>query len=166
MEDCVYKGSGKRPDFDLLVGYYNYTLDEKYRILMFIWPTFKGMQKFTDTKKDTLAYFCYPEIIVHEGEIVEGDVAYFHFVEDEFGAGIFAHELQHFIQIWIEINELWPLVVDQEKDNWENIAYLAGDITTAFWKSFLRNEKENRNGVSRVLGSLRDRLFDNRVFRS
>jgi len=51
-----------------------------------------------------------------------------HLIEDWFGVGIFAHELQHFLQFWIDTFDLKPI-----DDDWENVAYLAGDLTKEFW---------------------------------
>ncbi len=95
---------------------------------VFIWSDVISMREFTLQQGECLA--CYTE-----GEI--------HLVEGEFGAGIFAHELQHFIQDWICTNELNPM-----EDEWEDIAYLAGHLTSQFWNWFYDNfelEKENNN---------------------
>jgi hypothetical protein len=54
-------------------------------------------------------------------------------VKGAFGAGIFAHELQHFLAQWYTINN-WDII----GKHWEKAAYLAGDLTTAFWNWFYK----------------------------
>ena len=92
---------------------------DKAYLDIFIWPDVVSMREFTQQSGKCMA--CY-----NAGEI--------HLVEGEFGAGIFAHELQHFIQDWISKNDLDPM-----NGSWEEIAYLAGDMTTDFWNWFYDN---------------------------
>jgi len=64
------------------------------------------------------------------GKVQERTVGEIHL--HEFGAGIFAHELQHFIFHWCELKKRNANGEDFE----ERIACLAGDLTVQFWNKF------------------------------
>ena len=53
-----------------------------------------------------------------------------HLIEGKFGSGIAAHEIQHVINHWCEVNA-WTTVVHDEK-----IARLARKLTRGFWNGF------------------------------
>lgn len=63
--------------------------------------------------------------------IISRSIGHICLVEGEFGAGIFAHELQHFLSNWAD-SACW----DVTGDNFEDIAYLAGDLTNDFWTKY------------------------------
>ena len=127
----IYKSDVFRPNIDDLVGCTDLVIDEKYILSVFIWPDVEKMRKFTEVEGDHHGFFAQPEIVVKNGKVNGGDVGYIHLVNDEFGAGIFAHELQHFMQTWIMVNDYDPVGND-----WEDVAYLAGYLTKEFWDYF------------------------------
>lgn len=57
-----------------------------------------------------------------------GDI---HLVNGYFGGGVFAHELQHFVQWFIDIFGLSPM-----DRHWETVAEIAGEMTREFWERF------------------------------
>ena len=97
---------------------------------VWVWETVEKMQEHTKLEGNYLACFISPQ---KWNKIAFGGLI--NLVVGEFGGGIFAHELQHFIQYWIDINELEPANGD-----WEIVAHLAGDLTcdfyTWFWENF------------------------------
>ena len=54
-----------------------------------------------------------------------------HFFLDAVGAGVVAHEIQHFISHWVSAMD-W----DIGEKHFEDVAELAGNLTTEFWVAF------------------------------
>ena len=65
--------------------------------------------------------------------LVQRKLGEIHLVEGEFGAGIVAHELQHFI---VQYTSRLGWDVMDANGEWETIAYLAGNLTAQFWNEF------------------------------
>jgi hypothetical protein len=121
----------KRPPLEDLVCYIELVIEEKYKLVVFIWPTLGSMRAYTKPKSGNhYGYFINPRVRVVGEHITPGDVGYIHLVEGRFGAGTFAHELQHFMNFWIPVRE-WELWDDDEK-----IAYLVGNLTNEFWVKY------------------------------
>jgi len=131
MRREIYESKVFRPDAKKLEWSVGLVWDEKYILSFFIWPDVKSMRKFTEEGGDHDAFFAHPEIVVENGKVRGGDVGYIHLVLNKFGAGTFAHELQHFLQTWIMVNDYDPVGND-----WEDIAYLAGYLTTEFFNNY------------------------------
>ena len=74
-----------------------------------------------------------------DNELVNRKLGEIHLVNGEFGAGVFAHELQHFLVDWIKAMKWTRGLL---KKYWEDIAYMAGDLTTEFWNNFYENFEE------------------------
>lgn len=64
-------------------------------------------------------------------------VGQIHLVKGKFGAGIFAHELQHFLSWWSVVKEY-----DLIGRDWERVSTLAGKLTSKFWKLFYGWEEQ------------------------
>ena len=84
-----------------------------------------------------------PEIVTYvDGDgnisIVTRLVGNLHFYNHGFGGGVFAHELQHFIQDWIAVGGIDT--VDAEA-----VPTLAGDLTNAFWTWFYDHFKADNS---------------------
>lgn len=54
-----------------------------------------------------------------------------HFFLDAIGAGVVAHELQHFISHWVDVMD-W----DVGDKHFEPVSRLVGDLTNQFWNAF------------------------------
>lgn len=116
----------------------------KYKVAIFIWPTQKQMQarirklSGKDESK-TGAYFHAPRTKIYPSGRVEPEtVGEIHLVKGRFGAGVFAHELQHFISWWCNIRSLDPM-----EKHWEYVPKIAGNMTNQFWKWFYEEEAVN-----------------------
>ena len=120
-------------------------LAEGHAVRVFIWKSHADMYH---ALRDTIAgdyngYFDGKAIkmFVYDdgGRIIHAkNVGDIHLVLNHFGAGVFAHELQHFIVFWIDIAG-WG---DMMGKYWEPIAKLAGDMTNEFWTKFYEKYQE------------------------
>ena len=107
----------------------------------YVWDGFGEMRAYLVGKEpdfwgDTVA--CYLGCgwrFTGDGDLISRKLGELHFVNGEFGAGIFAHELQHFLTNWVVLLE-WEK--DLLKERFEEIAYLAGDLTREFWECFYK----------------------------
>lgn len=117
----------------------------RHRLIVNIWPTKKSMLSYANSQKNgrlgksTEAFFRNPRIRVHvfrNGRVlvINRIVGEINLVVNRFGAGIFAHELQHFLQSWYINTNMDLLGAD-----WEPAAYLAGDLTRDFWVWFYKH---------------------------
>ena len=68
--------------------------------------------------------------IDHGAPLLKPKVGEIHLVLNHFGAGVFAHELQHFILDWMDI---WGL------GDSEAICMIVGRMTSQFWSMFYDN---------------------------
>lgn len=109
----------------------------RHVLMVFVWPTLKAMRHALQKKSGkvehkTLGYFHAPITkIKARGVVVNKIVGEIHLTKNRFGAGIFAHELQHFISWWCNVKDLDPM-----GEHWEYIPKLAGDLTNKFWTWF------------------------------
>jgi hypothetical protein len=110
-------------------------VDETHRLRVFIWKDRADLQTATG-QHDAGAYWHSPELHVfidEEGILVDVYnrlVSTLHFYQGGFGAGVVAHELQHFIQSWVEIGAV---------GEGEAVCELAGRLTRDFWDWFYRH---------------------------
>lgn len=114
-----------------------------HKLMVYIWSTLKAMRskirKLPGTKaKDTntaLGFFYGPEMKVRKtgkrNVMANKTVGQIHLVKGKFGAGIFAHELQHFLSWWTVVKEY-----DLIGRDWERVSTLAGKLTNKFWQLF------------------------------
>lgn len=114
---------------------------KQHKLVVYMWGTLREMRQIirklpgaSYNQKDTLAFFHAPNTEIGAGCVVRNRVVgEIHLVKGYFGAGIFAHELQHFISWWSDIKDYEPLGKD-----WERIPTLVGKITTQFWKKYYK----------------------------
>lgn len=59
-----------------------------------------------------------------------------HFVKDMYGAGVFAHELQHFVLAWID---------EFDRINDEDTCLMVGKMTNEFWNKHYSYSEERPN---------------------
>jgi hypothetical protein len=113
-----------------------------HRLKVFIWPDIETLQKATKAP-GAEGKWERPTLRVWNGddgttEIKSRIVGRIHLYIDGFGAGIVAHELEHFIQDWIELEGI-------ETDDPESVPTLAGSLTNQFWNWFYEHFEENVN---------------------
>ena len=120
------------------------SVDYRHKVAVFIWPTLKALRaawRARGTGEDgrhTYAFFHSPRLTISVMTtncrgVKNKTVGEIHLAAKHFGAGVFAHELQHFTQSWIDAKGLEP----HGKD-WERVAYLNGNMTTEFWKKYYK----------------------------
>ena len=106
----------------------------------YIWDDIESMLDATESRlehsgRDHLACFIgIPEYTFRDDDtLVQRKLGEIHLVDGEFGAGIVAHEIQHFITQYSNRLgwETW-----RADGEWETVAYLAGDLTHQFWNNF------------------------------
>ena len=76
----------------------------------YIWPTLETMRSARNRRlnisgdSDTIAYFIAPEYVldVDSDKIISRKLGEIHLVEEHFGSGVVAHEIQHFLSHWQE----------------------------------------------------------------
>ncbi len=126
-----------KKNLDGLVIELKLNVNRGFHLSIYIWKDFESMYKNIDDEPDYLAHYIglpYRINLETEEPELEEKVGEIHLVESKFGAGVFAHELQHFILDWIDI---WGL------DDDEAICTIAGKMTTDFWNTFYEHfEKE------------------------
>ena len=111
-------------------------VDSRHRILVYVWPTLDGLRKSYHGAGDDgyntdrlLAYWRSKRLrITARGRIVNKVVGAIHLPLGKFGAGIFAHELQHFVDFWGSCKV-------GKTDN-EYLPTIAGDMRSEFWAKY------------------------------
>lgn len=108
-------------------------VDGEHTLRVCIWPDIDALQAATG-KPDAEAYWEAPAMrlwVGADGEttVLTEAVGTLHFYNNGFGAGVFAHELQHFIQDWISIGGI-------DTNDPEAAPTLTGDLTNKFWAWF------------------------------
>jgi hypothetical protein len=109
-----------------------------HKLMVYIWPTLTAMRARisafigkTEARR-TLGLFHAPDTRIGPRNVVRNIVVgEIHLTQGQFGAGIFAHELQHFISWWSDIKDFKPTDAD-----WERVSNLAGRLTTQFWNKY------------------------------
>ena len=111
----------------------------------YVWDTPEEMRLYLDGKQDKGQWqkteACYLGFdwtweVEENGQtsFITRKLGELHFHNESMGAGIVAHEIQHFLTAWV-VNMDW--VKDLTGDRyWEPIAKLAGDLTREFWNGF------------------------------
>ncbi len=110
-------------------------------ITCYIWPTFEAMESARARRlgisadSDTAAYFLAQEYVldVERDEIITRKVGEIHLVEENFGVGLIAHEIQHFLSHWQE-----TMGWDVTGNEWEKISNLAGGLHNEFWNEYYK----------------------------
>ena len=110
----------RRKDKTNLAGMVEINIPYNQYIHVYIWSSKEAMYQNTDFERDNYGA-CYAGSVYTKYKFGE-----IHLVEEEFGAGLFAHELQHFILHWIHEYGL----LSQDK---EGICLMAGGVTAKFW---------------------------------
>lgn len=100
----------------------------------------KRVGKWDKVDKKTYGFFHCPRIVIGPRCVIKTRiVGEIHLIKGYFGAGLFAHELMHFLTLWTSWKEYDPLGKD-----WERVAYLAGDLTAQFWLKHFQNKERNK----------------------
>ncbi|MGH9426027.1 MAG: hypothetical protein ACRD2L_06970 [Terriglobia bacterium] len=124
-----------------------------HKLMVYIWPTLKAMRTRIKTlegaarnQSHTFGFFHAPRTKIIKGRSVvvkRRVVGQIHLVKGRFGAGVFAHELQHFLSWWS-----WVKEYDLIGKDWERVSYLAGNLTTKFWQLFYKRDEVKVDGRS------------------
>lgn len=102
---------------------------------MYIWPTLAGLRKSWrdgggEESEGTQAFWRGNRIrISARGSVLTEVIGGIHLPLGDFGAGIFAHELQHFMDFWKSCKS--------ENDN-EYMPGIAGRMTSEFWRKYYK----------------------------
>jgi hypothetical protein len=122
----------------LIVTWKNWITPEGRYVQVYVWESSDYLRKNIDDRSedDTLAAFVQLPYLENMEEphdrIIPRKFGEIHIPISKMGAGLVAHELQHFILCWLLT---WRL--DPEMDN-ESLCLLSGNITRKFWRSFYR----------------------------
>ena len=109
----------------------------KQYLHVYIWKNEKAMHSNYDYDGDFAAAYCglAYKVDVDTGRLVLGNkFGEIHLVHNGYGAGTFAHELQHFIMDWIDVYGC-----EFEEDQIEEICRIVGNMTTKYWNWFYKN---------------------------
>ena len=112
-----------------------------HKLIVYIWPTLESMREkikalpgYEEGGKKVGGYFHAPRTRIRLGRhnvVKRKVVAQIHLAKDKFGAGVFAHELQHFMSHWSVIKNY-----DLTGKDWERVPTLAGNLTMQFWRAY------------------------------
>lgn len=106
-------------------------------IACYIWPTPETMRSAikhylinSRCEVDTVAYFFAPEYHFDDetNRLLTRKLGEIHLAEENYGVGVVAHEIQHFLSHWQE-QMGWDVTGDER----ETISKLAGDLHNEFW---------------------------------
>ena len=123
-------------------------------ITCYIWDNEEDMHEYTankaqvpkDGREESIACFMRPGRLRFDKDnnLTTRKVGELHFVTDEFGAGVVAHEIQHFLSSWIT----WMGWGDGLLDEYcEPISDIAETLTKQFWNNFYEEQPRNPNAV-------------------
>ena|SRR3989337_2192099 len=124
-------------------------IDKRCYLDVYIWKSLDVMHKNTAPGEDSYGgcYISLPYIEHTEIDRVWNEIGpkygEIHLVDNTYGAGTFAHELQHFILLWSHDNkmDLEPLEgpgwVPEDSDI-EKICGIVGAMTASFWAQFYK----------------------------
>lgn len=111
---------------------------KRHQVVVYIWPTLEDMRARIKTigydedgADSAYGFFWAPTTRVKLGRynvVRRKVVAQIHMAKTHVGAGVFAHELQHFVSWWAWIKGYQPAHKD-----WERVPYLVQRMTTSFW---------------------------------
>jgi hypothetical protein len=102
--------------------------DNKF-LQIYVWDNLEILHKNTKFEvNDHLA--CYIGV---PGDREEGLFGELHVVIDRFGAGLVAHELEHFVLDYQSYSQLCKILTYEET---ELLSKLMGDVTNAFWVKY------------------------------
>lgn len=109
----------------------------KQYVHVYIWANNEAMHKnYIDDREFAAAYCGLAYYVnVDTGEALVGNkFGEIHLVNSEFGGGIWAHELQHFILDWMDFHTTVYNEIELEE-----ICLITGDMTNKFWTWFYDN---------------------------
>ena len=106
------------------------------QVRVLVWGTLEAMYEFLERRRqveDEREYRAfYKGKIDHE--VVFSEI---HLVNGDFGGGIFAHELQHFILAWMTCFDWGEANIDEVVSaSWEEIPGLVGNMTSEFYTKY------------------------------
>jgi hypothetical protein len=110
-------------------------IDSRHKLAVYVWPTVARLRKaWRDSDHSdatgTLAFWRSKRIrISARGSVVSELIGSIHLPLGKFGAGIFAHELQHFMDFWSSCVS--------GRDN-EYLPGIAGRMTSEFWRKYYK----------------------------
>ena len=115
----------------------------KQYLHVYVWKTNEAMRLNYDFDGGFAAAYCgmtVKEMVPSRELIIGNKWGEIHLVQGEFGVGVFAHELQHFIIDWIDVYGC-EFVSEQI----EEICLIVGDMTRKFWVWFFANGMDKGN---------------------
>jgi len=122
-------------------------IDKRCYLDIYIWRNISSMQANTDPGEDGYhgCYISLPFIEHTENDrvwkVLGPKYGEIHLVDNMYGAGTFAHELQHFILHWSYDNDIilepleGPGWIPEDSDQ-EKACALVGKLTSSFWTQF------------------------------
>ncbi len=109
--------------------------------MCYVWDTIeelRGLAASKDVEKAWDAHACYigedwriRVLVDGETLLISRKLGEMHFFIDALGAGVVAHELQHFISHWVNVMD-W----DVGDKHFEPVSRLIGRLTREFWNEF------------------------------
>ena len=111
-------------------------VDKQY-LHVYVWENKDAMHDNYDYDGDFAAAYCglAYKVYVDTGELALGNkFGEIHLVHNGYGAGIFAHELQHFVMDWIDIYGC-----DFKEEQIEEVCSMVGNMTAKYWTWFYKN---------------------------
>jgi len=135
MSEDAYK---RRKDLSDLSASWKIGLPKQQYLTVYIWNNFEGMFRNNHFENRDYAgcFIGVPYRIDAEGRRHGRKFGEIHLVQNHFGGGVAAHEIQHFLIAYILD---WALDLDQDD---EEICHLAEEVTEKFWKAFYKRYKE------------------------
>ena len=118
----------------------------KQYIHVYIWDNNDAMRENYIYEGGFAAAYCglAHYVNVDTGEAIIGNkFGEIHLVNSTFGAGLWAHELQHFILDWMDFNN-----TKYVEDELEEICLITGDMTNKFWNWFYDNFEAKEGDVT------------------
>lgn len=117
----------------------------KQYLHVYVWKNNNAMRDNYDYDGDFAAAYCglTYKVEVDTGEPVVGNkFGEIHFVHNGYGAGIFAHELQHFVMDWIDVYGC-----EFEEEQIEEICTMVGKMTVKYWVWFYDTFERNTHAT-------------------
>ena len=111
-------------------------------IKCYIWEDLEAMREYTKRYEggeygNRSGYFYAPSYRFNSDmRLINRKLGEIHLVDGHFGAGVVAHEIQHFVSTY-QRNMNWDVIGDE----WEIVAYLCGDLNREFWEEYYKRNK-------------------------
>lgn len=128
-------GYKKHKDLTKCLASFKLKITGQWYVHSYIWHDRNSMHEALGNGDDYRAIYISLPYMMYEGSdwtipVTGNKIGELHFSINAIGAGIFAHELLHFLFDWIEKSSL-----DIEEDE-ESLAQLFGHMTARFWSKY------------------------------